>query len=100
MDDFNSYLRDTHTTENHNLGFRLISEKVEDNHPLSCCERISQWWFYHSTPSGDSSYTMNDKHLCCPCLDYCTGNLELRYSKCCCTEDTVCFCVCFSVAFL
>ena len=100
MNDFNSYLRDTHTTENHNLGFRLISEKVEDTQQLSCCERISQWWFYHSTPSGDSSYTMNDKHLCCPCLDYCTGNLELKYSKICCTEDTVFFCICFSVAFL
>ena len=100
MNDFNSYLRDTHTTENHNLGFLLISEKVEDNPPLSCCERISQWWFYHSTPSGDSSYTMNDKHLCCSCLDCCTGNLELRFFKRCCSEDTVFFCICFSVAFL
>jgi hypothetical protein len=98
--EFNNYLRDTHTTENHNLGFRLLSEKVEDNPPLSCCERISQWWFYHSTPSGDSSYTKNDKHTCCSCLDCCTGNLELKYSKSCCTEDTVFFCICFSVAFL
>ena len=96
MNDFNSYLRDTHTAENHDLGFRLISEPPQ----LSCCERISQWLFYHSTPSGDSSYTMNDKKFCCSCLDCCTGNLELKYGRLGCSEDTVCFCVCFSLAFM
>ena len=100
MDEFNSYLRDMHTTENHDLGFRLLNDKVEHNPQLSCCERISQWWFYHSTPSGDSSYTMHDKTFCCSQLDCCTGNLELKYSKSCCSEDTVFFCICFSVAFL
>lgn len=100
MSEFNSYLMDTHTIENHNLGFRLISDKVEYNTQLSCCERISQWWFHHSTPNGQSSYITNDKKMCCSCLDCCTGNLELRYSKICCSEDTVCFCVCFSLAFM
>jgi hypothetical protein len=100
MNEFHSYLTDTHTVENHDLGFRLMSVKVEDNPPLSCCTRIWRWWLFHSTPNGQSSYTMNDKKMCCSCLDCCTGNLELKYGRICCSEDTVCFCVCFSLAFM
>jgi len=100
MNDFHNYLMDSHTGENDDFRFRVLSAKVEDNPPLSCCARISQWWFHHSTPNGQSSYLMNNKKLCCSCLNCCPGNLELKYSRICCVEDTICFCICFSLAFL
>ena len=82
--DFNRYLVEPYTGDNHYLVFRLMSEKVEDNPPVSCFDKITKWF----TP---------DKNVCCSC---CTGNLELTFPKICCTEDTVFNCICFSVAFL
>ena len=82
--DFNRYLVEPYTGDNHYLVFRLMSEKVEDNPPVSCFDKITNWWFPF-------------KQACFNCYP---TNLELSFPKICCTEDTVFYCICFSVSFL
>lgn len=66
---------------------------------LSFCNKISLWWFFHSTPNGESSY--GGKNVYFSCLNCCPGNLELSYKKCfCCKKEKVCFCCCFSIMFM
>ncbi len=88
--DFNRYLVEPYTGDNHYLVFRLMSEKVEDP-PVSCFDKITNWWFPIVNDND------KDTNRWSPC---CSSNLELSFPKICCTEDTVFYCICFSVAFL
>ena len=62
------------------------------------CDRISQWCFMHSTPTGESSY--DGDQIYCSCLNCCPGNLELKLSDCNNKNDKVVFCCCFTLMFL
>lgn len=65
---------------------------------LSISNQIWIWWFFHSTPTGASS--CEGEHIYLTCFNWCPGNLELKFSKCCCKKRKICFCCCFSLMFM
>ncbi len=71
--------------------------EIERN-TLSYSNQIWLWWFFHSTPTGASSCDNDNIYL--PCFNCCPGNLELKFSKCCCQKRKICFCCCFSLMFM
>jgi len=76
--------------------YQLMKSEQEK---LNCCDQFSLWWFFHSTPTGDSSYTKNNKNICCSCCNCCPGNLELKFQKTGCKEDKICLLICCSLIF-
>lgn len=68
---------------------------------LSFCERLSIWWFFHSSPSFYVSYENESKNQFCCYLDCCRGCLELEFnSNLCCKKDIICFLVCCTFSFV
>ena len=76
--------------------YQLMKSEQEK---LNLCDQFSLWWFFHSTPTGDSSYTKNNKNICCSCCNCCPGNLELKFQKIGCKEDKICLFICCSLIF-
>jgi hypothetical protein len=80
----------------------IIKERLNavERENLSFMNRLDLWWFFHSTPNGETSYNGNSKNIYCSWLNCCPGNLELKYNKCLCKEEKVFFCLCFTIMYL
>jgi hypothetical protein len=66
---------------------------------LSFCDKLSLWWFFHSSPGFHITY--ESKNLYCRCLNCCPGCLELEFNNnICCKKDCICFLVCFTFSFV
>ena len=66
---------------------------------LTVCDKLALWYFFHSTPSGLSSYN-DSTNIYCSCLNCCPGNLELTCeSNSYCKKNNGIFFICCSFLF-
>jgi len=92
-------LFDYDNISNHNYDDSRYQIMKSEREKLNFCDQISLWWFFHSTPTGDSSYPKDNKNICCSWCNCCPGNLELKFRKIGCKEDKICLLICCSLIF-
>jgi hypothetical protein len=68
--------------------------------PTTNMDMCCLWYFFHSTPTGELSYDGDNTNIYCNCLNFCPGNLELKFEKCLCKEDKICLLLCLSLYFI
>lgn len=78
---------------------RLCSGFIEQS-KLSYCERIDLWWFHHSTPTGELSYSGKAENIYCEYLNCCPGSLEIKFDKYGCKKEKICLMGCCAFYFI